>query len=112
MSELAVDAGLFLIALAAAMILLMQSEAGGPARCRLHALAAPRHREPRQRPRSVVNWLIDRDRERFRQKRWFPVSDAGLRAARSTGIHRYGKWSLLLSWMAIIGDPLTVAAAS
>ncbi|WP_367166004.1 YqaA family protein, partial [Mesorhizobium sp.] len=30
---------------------------------------------------------------------------------RATGWYRrYGRWSLLLSWMPIIGDPLTVVA--
>ena len=24
--------------------------------------------------------------------------------------HRYGRWSLLLSWVPVIGDPLTVVA--
>ena len=24
--------------------------------------------------------------------------------------HRYGRWSLLLSWLPIVGDPLTVVA--
>lgn len=24
--------------------------------------------------------------------------------------HRYGRWSLLLSWVPVVGDPLTVAA--
>jgi membrane protein YqaA with SNARE-associated domain len=58
---------------------------------------------------SVVNWLLGRSIERWRHKRWFPVSDAQLQRAQH-GYHRYGRWSLLLSWMPIIGDPLTLIA--
>lgn len=58
---------------------------------------------------SVVNWLFGRYIERWRGKRWFPVSDEQLQRAQR-GYHRYGRWSLLLSWMPIIGDPLTVVA--
>lgn len=58
---------------------------------------------------SVVNWGLGRGVHRFRYKRWFPASDAGLERAQPW-YHRYGKWSLLLGWMPIIGDPLTVAA--
>ncbi len=58
---------------------------------------------------SVINWLLGRGVERFRHRRWFPVSARALE--RSTGWYqRWGRWSLLLSWMPIIGDPLTVAA--
>lgn len=58
---------------------------------------------------SVVNWGLGRAIERYSERRWFPVKPAML--ARATGwYHRYGKWSLLLSWVPIIGDPLTVVA--
>lgn len=58
---------------------------------------------------SCMNWLLGRGIERFRRHRWFPVSDTAL--ARAQGWYqRYGKWSLLLSWVPIIGDPITVAA--
>ncbi|MHB8223170.1 MAG: YqaA family protein, partial [Desulfurivibrionaceae bacterium] len=42
-------------------------------------------------------------------KPWFPVKEHNLEKARSS-YHRYGRWSLLLSWAPIIGDPLTVVA--
>jgi membrane protein YqaA with SNARE-associated domain len=58
---------------------------------------------------SVVNWLLGRSVERWRHKRWFPVNDSQLQRAQR-GYHRYGRWSLLLSWMPIIGDPLTLIA--
>lgn len=31
-------------------------------------------------------------------------------AKAQAGYHRYGRWSLLLSWVPVIGDPLTVMA--
>jgi membrane protein YqaA with SNARE-associated domain len=58
---------------------------------------------------SVVNWVIGRQIERFRHRRWFPANDAQLERARQW-YRRYGKWSLLLSWVPIVGDPLTVIA--
>ena len=58
---------------------------------------------------SVINWLLGRGIERFRNRRWFPVKENELiRAER--WYRRYGKWSLLLSWAPIVGDPLTLIA--
>jgi membrane protein YqaA with SNARE-associated domain len=47
--------------------------------------------------------------ERFRERRWFPASEASLDRAQGW-YHRWGRWSLLLSWAPVIGDPLTLAA--
>ncbi|MHC8407201.1 MULTISPECIES: YqaA family protein [unclassified Pseudomonas] len=58
---------------------------------------------------SLVNWWLGRRVERFRERRWFPVSPANLDRAR-VQYQRYGHWSLLLSWLPIIGDPLTLIA--
>ena len=58
---------------------------------------------------SVVNWFLGRGVSRFSSKRWFPVSPAQLDRA-SAWYRRWGKWSLLLSWAPVIGDPLTLAA--
>ena len=58
---------------------------------------------------SVVNWGLGRGIENFRDRRWFPLSPTVLERTR-VWYHRYGKWSLLLSWVPIIGDPLTVVA--
>lgn len=58
---------------------------------------------------SWVNWLLGRSLEHYRGRRWFPVSDA--RLAQAQGWYaKYGRWSLLLSWMPLIGDPLTLVA--
>ena len=58
---------------------------------------------------SVVNWLLGRGIEHLRDKRWFPFSAAQLDKAQQR-YQRYGQWSLLLSWMPVIGDPLTLIA--
>lgn len=58
---------------------------------------------------STVNWFLGREVMRFADRRWFPVKPAQLARAQAW-YARYGKWSLLLSWMPIIGDPLTLAA--
>ncbi|MDO9440045.1 MAG: YqaA family protein [Beijerinckiaceae bacterium] len=58
---------------------------------------------------SVLNWLLGRGIERYRDKQWFPASEASLsRAQQFYG--RWGRWSLLLSWMPVVGDPLTLVA--
>jgi len=58
---------------------------------------------------SWVNWLLGRSIEHYRERRWFPVSPARLQQAQNW-YARYGRWSLLLSWMPVIGDPLTLVA--
>lgn len=58
---------------------------------------------------SVVNWLLGRFIEHFRDRPWFPVSPDKLARAEAW-YRRFGVWSLLLSWVPIIGDPLTVVA--
>jgi membrane protein YqaA with SNARE-associated domain len=58
---------------------------------------------------SVVNWALGRGIEQYRNRRWFPVSGDMLQKAENW-YQRYGKWSLLLSWLPVIGDPLTVVA--
>ncbi len=58
---------------------------------------------------SALNWLLGRYVEKFRHRRWFPVSEGKLEKAQQSYL-RYGRWSLLLSWVPIIGDPLTVVA--
>ncbi|QQQ52724.1 DedA family protein [Pseudomonas syringae] len=58
---------------------------------------------------SVVNWYLGRSVEHFRHRRWFPVSERHLDRAQCT-YQRYGSWTLLLSWVPIIGDPITMIA--
>lgn len=112
MTALTVYLGLFLTALIAATILPAQSEAvlagllltGDYPVAALIAVASAGNVLG-----SVINWLLGRGIERFRDRRWFPMKgDALARAER--WYHRYGRWSLLLSWAPFIGDPLTVVA--
>ena len=58
---------------------------------------------------SVLNWLIGRGVERFRDRKWFPASQAQLDRAQQQ-YQRFGYWSLLLAWVPVIGDPLTLVA--
>lgn len=58
---------------------------------------------------AVLNWLLGRFLLRFKDKRWFPASAAQLSRAQGW-YHRYGRWSLLGSWLPVIGDPITVVA--
>jgi len=58
---------------------------------------------------SFLNWLMGRYLHGYRDRRWFPVSQAGLSRA-ERAFNRWGVWTLLLSWVPIIGDPLTIVA--
>jgi membrane protein YqaA with SNARE-associated domain len=60
---------------------------------------------------SVVNWLCGRFLAAFRDRRWFPISPR--RYDQAVGWYaRWGRWSLLLAWLPVVGDPLTVAAGA
>lgn len=56
---------------------------------------------------AAVNWGLGRYIERYRDKSWFPVKEAQLQRAEGW-YRRFGRWSLLLSWMPLFGDALTV----
>jgi len=58
---------------------------------------------------SVVNWYLGRFFSRFEKRRWFPVKREQMAKAEGW-YHRYGRWTLLLSWAPVIGDPLTIVA--
>lgn len=112
MGDVAVYIGLFATALIAATILPMQSEAllagllldGTYSTMILITVASVGNILG-----SVINWLLGVGIERFRNQYWFPVSAKSLDRA-AGWYRRYGKWTLLLSWMPIVGDPLTVVA--
>ncbi|MXP65074.1 DedA family protein [Roseomonas sp. M0104] len=112
MPELAVYAGLFGLAFVAATILPAQSEAAlaglllaGTYSPVLLLVAASLGNTAG----SALNWGLGRGIERFRGRRWFPVRPAALERAQGW-YRRHGKWSLLLSWLPIVGDPLTLVA--
>ena len=58
---------------------------------------------------AIVNWWLGKYLNQFQGRRWFPIGPEKLYKAR---IHyaRYGRYSLLLSWVPIIGDPITMIA--
>ena len=58
---------------------------------------------------AVVNWYLGRYLLNFQKYRWFPASEQQLTRAQNW-YHRYGRWSLLASWVPVVGDPLTVVA--
>jgi len=111
MAEIAAYAGLFLTAFLAATLLPAQSEAvvaamlvSDYAPWLVLAVASVGNVLG-----SVLNWGIGRGIQHFRDRRWFPADPAGL--VRAEGWYRrYGRWSLLLAWVPVIGDPLTVVA--
>ena len=58
---------------------------------------------------SIINWFLGRFLAHFEGRRWFPITREKM--ARAEGwYHQYGRWTLLLSWVPIIGDPLTIIA--
>lgn len=112
MDYFSVIAGLFLTAFAAATILPMQSEA------LLTGLLLKTDYEPwflivvasaGNVSGACINWWLGFSIERFKNRKWFPVSEHSLVKAQQR-YHRYGKWSLLLSWVPFVGDPITVMA--
>ncbi len=112
MIDISVYGGLFLVALLSASILPLQSEAvlvglllsnNYPVSLLLTVASIGNVLG------SLLNWYLGKYLQRFQQRRWFPVKPEQLDKA-SRWYLKYGKWSLLLSWVPIIGDPLTVIA--
>ena len=58
---------------------------------------------------AMINWCLGRYLLHYQHKRWFPIKEQQLHKAQA-GFQRFGSWSLLLSWLPIIGDPLTLIA--
>lgn len=58
---------------------------------------------------SSMNWLFGRFFSHYRGRRWFPVNESAMERA-VAWYRKYGRWSLICSWMPIIGDPLTFGA--
>jgi membrane protein YqaA with SNARE-associated domain len=58
---------------------------------------------------SLVNWAMGRFFSHYRERKWFPVNAEELARA-EVWYARWGIWSLALSWMPLIGDPITLVA--
>lgn len=58
---------------------------------------------------SQINWWLGTQLQRWQARRWFPVKPAQLERAQKW-YQQYGRWSLLASWLPIVGDPLTLIA--
>lgn len=107
-----VIAGLFVTAFLAATILPFSSEAALTA-----ALLASEQPWPALLAAasvgnvlgSVTNWMIGRGLAQAREGRLSAANEARLDRA-ERWYRKWGRWSLLLSWVPVIGDPLTIAA--
>ncbi|MBU0541439.1 MAG: DedA family protein [Gammaproteobacteria bacterium] len=58
---------------------------------------------------SVVNWALGRYLLHFQHKKWFYFKPEQIEKMQAW-FRRYGVWSLLLAWMPVGGDPLTLVA--
>jgi len=58
---------------------------------------------------SVLNWYLGLYFLKFKNKNWFPFKENQINKV-SKSFLKYGKWSLLLSWVPFIGDVLTLVA--
>ncbi len=58
---------------------------------------------------SVLNYWLGRMALHYQDRKWFPVSGPALTKAQGWFSH-WGQWAVLLAWVPIIGDPITVAA--
>ena len=60
---------------------------------------------------SVFNWICGYYINYFIKKSWFPLKQDKIKKATDI-FNKYGKWSLLLSWVPFIGDPITFVAGT
>lgn len=113
-TDFAVYAGLFANAFVAATLIPIPSEpafiallatnTGSPALLTLVATVG-------NTVGAVINFVLGRWIEHYRERPWFPVTQERYqRACEQFG--RYGVWALLLSWVPVLGDPLTIAAGA
>ncbi len=60
---------------------------------------------------SVFNWVCGYFINYFIKKSWFPIKQDKIKKGTEL-FNKYGKWSLLLSWVPFIGDPITFVAGT
>ena len=58
---------------------------------------------------AVINYALGYSVHRFKDRRWFPASPQQMDRAQAF-YAKWGRYSLLASWVPIIGDPITVVA--
>lgn len=58
---------------------------------------------------ACINWYLGLKIEHYKDKKWFPLSAQQMIRAQLS-YQKYGYWTLLLSWVPIIGDPITLIA--
>lgn len=58
---------------------------------------------------ATLNWVLGKYLQRLQERRWFYFSREQVVKAQSY-FQRFGKYSLLLSWLPLAGDLLTLAA--
>lgn len=58
---------------------------------------------------SVLNYGLGRMALRYQTRKWFPASPTTLAKAQGWFSH-WGQWAVLLAWVPVVGDPITVAA--
>lgn len=60
---------------------------------------------------SVINWICGYYFTHLIKKKWIPINQKQIDKA-SSYFSKYGKWSLLFSWVPFIGDPITFVAGT
>lgn len=109
-SSISAYGSLFLIALASATVIPSQSEGALAALLIMKTYPVPfllLAASVGNILGSVINWFLGRYIETFRHRKWFPFKKKAIDKAERF-YARYGKWTLLLSWVPVIGDPLTM----
>ena len=60
---------------------------------------------------SLFNWVCGFYINFFIKRSWFPINNKIIDRGNKL-FTKYGKWSLLISWFPLIGDPITFAAGT
>lgn len=60
---------------------------------------------------SLFNWICGYYINYFIKKSWFPINNKIINIGNKI-FNKYGKWSLLFSWMPFVGDPITFVAGT
>ena len=60
---------------------------------------------------SLFNWICGYYINYFIKKPWFPINNKMIDRGNKI-FNKYGKWSLLFSWVPFIGDPITFVAGT